>query len=1249
MSTKPDSIPFYRLRLDKYFVLLLWCFALAVFNLAHADALNLGSHQPKGESMQSAFQLTQTEKQWLAAHPRIIVGHMRDWAPFSFLSTNGHSIGISVDYVKALNKRLNNVLVLEPGNWADLYESLKHKRLDAILDITAKPEREAFFNFTVPYLDIPHVIVTRKEHSYLDSVVALSGKTVALEKGFGNVEYFKRNYPKVLIREYPNTHQALEAVSRGDVEAYAGNRSVAVYLMRQKVMSNLKVNRILNKKGSILSIGVRKDWPILRDLLNRALADITQMEIQQIHQNWLERYYDSEIALTPAERLWLERHPVIRIAYDEAFSPYSFRGHDQKFIGVSIDIVQELAKRLGVEFSVYPNGNWSELFKAAKKGDVDVIATLEERPERMMDFNFSQPYVSLSQYMVTRKSEIQAFQQPSSLTGKKVALVRDYSTAARALQEVKDIQPLFVANLQEAFYAVSSGQADATIADAGMAQHLLAQTGLQNLGLAGLYSTDKSLQRFGVRKDWPELTSILNKALNSLSYRDYLSIYAKWQIQEHVDTLDEMRPFKDRLSKQEKAWLAEHPVVRLGSDYAWPPFAKVSQDGSYKGIVADYMKLVEARLGIKFESSPILPWPDIVDRVSTQRLDVLDAAQATRERQESILFTEPYITQAIVIVTRDNVGYVNGLSALAGKTVSYEHGYEPFEHVLSPHPEIKPKTYENSLQALRAVSNGEVFAYLGNIATVSYLMRNQAITNVKVSGQLEQHFELSVGVRNDWPLLLSALQKALDSVSLEEKDAIYQKWVKVKVDPGLDGWEIVQYLAIAVGIVLLFLVWNLLLKRKVRAVTEQLQYRSYYDAMTGLPNRYLIQDRLSQLIKEARREDEYVAVLTIGLDNLTKINSSLGFAEGDQFIIEFSKRIQSSVRTGDTVGRFDGDTFIVLMGGLKSPREMDREAETLLNQFRQAYMVNGRELNVTASVGIALYPTDAAEVQTMLHYSGAALQFAKKNGKNNFSFYTRAMNEVVNRKLQLDEAMSGALERGEFQPHYQPKVVIKTGEICGFEILLRWHHPELGWVSPDEFIPVAEENGLILPIGEFVLQEALRQIALWKSEFGTNLSMAVNLSPVQLRESDLVNKVETMLRFSGVEAKFLELEITEGVLVDECQSVQTSLNALKALGLNVSMDDFGTGYSSLSYLRKYPFDIIKIDREFIMDLEVVQNNEELVIATIAMAHSLGLQVVAEGVETAQQLAFLDAHDCDIAQGYYFSKPIPADQIAQLFN
>ncbi|MDG6773177.1 transporter substrate-binding domain-containing protein [Thiomicrorhabdus sp. ZW0627] len=1176
------------------------------------------------------------------------MGHMRGWAPFSFVNRRGVSRGISIDYVKALNKRLNGALELVPGEWENLYGSVKDRHLDAVLDITDKPDREPYFNFTVPYLDVPHVIVTRQDQGYVTGAKALAGKTIALEKGFGNVDYFKQHFPKVLIHEYPNTQEALEAVSRGDVDAYAGNRSVALYLMRQKVMSNLKINGVMQKKGSVLSIGVRKDWPVLRDLLNRALADMSQTEIQTIHQKWLEQDYESEIALTPAERLWLQQHPVIRIAYDEAFAPYSYLGHAHKFAGVSVDISEEIAKRLGVKLSVYPNGNWSQLFTAAKKHEVDVIATLEERPERKDYFNFSQPYLSLTQYIVTRNDEKADYQKVSSLNGKRVALVRDYSTAERALSEVKNIQPRYYANLEEAFYAVSTGQADATIADAGMAQHLIAKTGLQNLGLAGLYSPDKSLQRFGVRKDWPELATILDKALNSLSYRDYLSVYAKWQIQEHVDPLNKMKPFRDRLTAEEKAWLSEHPIIRLASDYGWPPFEQMSKNGNYEGIIADYMKLVESRLGVKFEPSPFMPWTEIVKSVEDKKLDVLAAAQPTPERRKSILFTEPYLSQAIVIVTQDNVGYVNGLSALEGKTVAYEHGYAPIALVLEKHPEIQQNTFNDSSKALEAVSKGKVFAYLGNIATVSYLMRNQGITNIKVSGQLDEQYNLAVGVRDDWPLLMSAFQKALDSLSLEEKNAIYKKWIGVKVESGLGYWKVMQYLGIAAIVFLLFLAWNLMLKRKVRKVTDELQHRSYHDALTDLPNRFLINDRLNQLIKEARREDEYVAVITIGLDNVSMINSSLGFSSGDRFIIESAKRIQASLRTGDTVGRFDGDTFIVLMGGLKKPTEADRQAEALLNQFRTAYELDGRELKVTASIGIAFYPTDGKEAQTVFHHSGAALQYAKKNGKNSLSFYTQSMNEKVNRRMRLDEAMVGALERGEFQPHYQPKVDIKTGEICGFEVLLRWQHPELGSVRPDEFISVAEENGLILPIGEFVIREALKAVAAWEVTFERELSIAVNLSPVQFRDSTLVEKIERMLWDAELHPEKLELEITEGVLMSESESIHKSLNALKAIGLNISMDDFGTGYSSLSYLRKYPFDIIKIDREFIMDLEADENNRELVIATIAMAHGLGLQVVAEGVETAEELAFLAEHGCDIAQGYLFSPPVPHHDVAKLF-
>ncbi len=661
------------------------------------------------------------------------------------------------------------------------------------------------------------------------------------------------------------------------------------------------------------------------------------------------------------------------------------------------------------------------------------------------------------------------------------------------------------------------------------------------------------------------------------------------------------------------------------------------------------MKLVVDRLGITFKLIPASPWSAVLAKAEKKELDVLSIAQTTPARRNFLLFTKPYLSQGIVIVTRDNVGYVEDLSALAGKTVSYQKDSQTINQIMVRYPEIKQSLYKENLDALNAVANGKVFAYVGNLATVSYWMRKEGLTNIKVAVQLKQRVDLSVAVRDDWPLLRSAIQKALDSITQEEKNAIFKKWIGVKVDAGISYWKIAQYLAVFAMVLVVFLVWNLTLKRKIREVSDQLQHQSNYDSLTDFPNRFLVNDRLNQLIKEARRENEYVAVLTIGLDNLNKINSSLGFSVGDQFIIEFAKRIQQTLRFGDTAGRFDGDTFVVLIGGLKDPTEVDWTAEALMMQFRRPYEIKGRELNVTASVGVAFYPADGEAAQTVFRYSGAAMQYAKKNGKNNLSYYNRTMNEKINRKLQLDQAMIGALERGEFQPHFQPKLDIKSGEISGFEVLLRWFHPKMESIPPDEFIPVAEENGMILQIGEFVIKEALKMVVKWQQELNKPLSIAVNISPVQFKDPDLLHKVESLLRLYGVQPGMLEFEITEGVLIQESEAIQTTLEAFEKLGLKISMDDFGKGYSSLSYLRKYPFDIIKIDREFILDLEEVDSSKELIIATIAMAHSLGLQVVAEGVETIGQLEFLAEHGCDIAQGFLFSPPVAPEEVPGLFK
>ncbi len=430
---------------------------------------------------------------------------------------------------------------------------------------------------------------------------------------------------------------------------------------------------------------------------------------------------------------------------------------------------------------------------------------------------------------------------------------------------------------------------------------------------------------------------------------------------------------------------------------------------------------------------------------------------------------------------------------------------------------------------------------------------------------------------------------------------------------------------------------------------EHILRQAHYDSLTELPNRFLALDRLSQLLNEARRNRERVAVLFLDLDDFKKINDTLGHDTGDKLLKQAAARLQSAVRGGDTVGRLGGDEFIVLLGGLDNAADARPVAENLLGQFSEAFRIDNRELVLTASIGISVYPEDGDNPSELLRNSDSAMYHSKEQGRNTYSYFTDEMNRGVSRRLQIEEQLHGALGRDEFHVCYQPKVEIGSGRIVGAEALLRWNNPALGEVSPMEFIPIAEQSGLIVPIGRFVLSEALGHAAQWGKGTADDFTMAVNLSPRQFRDPNLLSFVEESIAAAGIEAASLELEITEGVLMSGHAAIDDTLAALNDFGVRIAMDDFGTGYSSLSYLRSYPFDVLKIDREFVSDLTHDATDRELVNAAIAMAHGLGLKVVAEGVETAEQNAFLAAQSCDYGQGWLFGKPVPAGEMAELLE
>ena len=434
-----------------------------------------------------------------------------------------------------------------------------------------------------------------------------------------------------------------------------------------------------------------------------------------------------------------------------------------------------------------------------------------------------------------------------------------------------------------------------------------------------------------------------------------------------------------------------------------------------------------------------------------------------------------------------------------------------------------------------------------------------------------------------------------------------------------------------------------------RTMALQMTHLAEHDFLTGLPNRMLLNDRVSQAIALASRHMKKVAVLFLDLDGFKHINDSLGHPIGDKLLQSIAKRLVACVRGSDTVSRQGGDEFVVLLSELEHPEDAAITARKMLQAVGEAHSIDRHELHVTTSIGVSVYPDDGLNAETLIKNSDTAMYQAKENGRQSYQYFKPAMSVLAVERQSIEESLRRALQRQEFALHYQPKVNLRTGTITGAEALLRWTHPIRGPVSPAEFIPVAEECGLILPLSNWVLREACKQARAWMDAGLSPVTMAVNISAMEFRDAHFLEGIFAILKDTGVDPRFLELELTESVLMKHAESTESILKTLKARGVQLAVDDFGTGYSSLSYLRKFPIDALKIDQSFVRQITTARDEETIVTAVISMGRSLKIRVIAEGVETREQLAFLQSHLCDEGQGYYFSRPVLPQQFAKLLK
>lgn len=428
-----------------------------------------------------------------------------------------------------------------------------------------------------------------------------------------------------------------------------------------------------------------------------------------------------------------------------------------------------------------------------------------------------------------------------------------------------------------------------------------------------------------------------------------------------------------------------------------------------------------------------------------------------------------------------------------------------------------------------------------------------------------------------------------------------------------------------------------------------LEYQAHHDSLTGLPNRALLPDRIEQAIAQAGRSGKQVAVVFVDLDHFKLINDSLGHHVGDRLLLEVASRLKTCVRGNDTVVRQGGDEFVLVLAEQQGEDDILAVVSRLLDAVSQPWTDNGQEYGLSCSIGVSCFPQDGDESGALLRSADAAMYQAKASGRSTYHFYTPELNQAVSERLELENSLRHALEREEFRVYYQPRIDVASSRIVGAEALIRWDCPGKGIVPPDSFISIAEETGLIIPIGQWILREACRQNSAWRRAGLPPIAVSVNLSPIQFRYTGLVDSVAAALTEAGLDPKSLELEVTESFVMHDAERINVAMQSLKALGVDIAVDDFGTGYSSLSYLKRFPVDRLKVDKSFVRDIDSDPDDAAIVRAIITLGHALNLRVVAEGVETAAHLDYLKLHGCDEVQGYYFSRPVPASQLESLLR
>lgn len=952
--------------------------------------------------------------------------------------------------------------------------------------------------------------------------------------------------------------------------------------------------------------------------------------------------------LTATEIQWLEQHPKLRLGIDRSFSPYEWIDQDGTYTGIAADYIALLEQRLGIEIvPVTDKTSWQEVLKAAESGEFDLMSCLVKTDQRETFLQFSEPYLSSTAVIISEQSR-GYIGTLDKLTGMKIAIHKGHFTNELLRRDHPQLHIINPPTIDAALALVAEGKADAFVGDATAASYVMKREGFLNLSFSG-HTQYRSEFRMAVPLHHPVLAGIITKALNSITEEERNAIYDHWSglVVPHGISLETLLK-----------WAAVAVVLLLSFSY-WNYRLQHSQ-AAHRASEQRFRNLVHTTNGIVWEANPVTNtvtyitdnverllgypasdwqaqgfWLNHVhpeDREQT-RADYWEQAKKLNDFESSYRFINAqgdtvWIRDIVSVVSEDGAakllrGLMLDITEQKKAEMLILKSEGRFRELIESLPAIAVQGYDENLKTIYwNEASSDLYGYSRSDAIGKSLLDLIIPDNLKEE-VLEHHRQwLEKGI----PIPASELE-------LQHRDGhlipVYSS--HVMLGSGTTGKEMY-----CIDI-------SLAEQKRVNAELTQL---AQYDPLTQLPNRRTSSDRLDQMMKRADRSGHKVAVMMIDLDHFKEVNDTLGHDQGDRVLQQATARLETCIRETDTVARLGGDEFLIILESASEISAIERVARTILQKMSEPFTLNETLSYLSASIGITFYPDDATNKDALLKNADQAMYAAKQRGRNRFHYFTREMQEFAQHRRNMLNDLRCAISREQLEIHYQPIVDLDTAEIHKAEALLRWNHPS-GQIPPADFIPLAEEAGLISEIGDWVFAEVSRQSASWRHQYQRDIQLSVNTSSAQYRNEHYCGEqwFKDMAE-QGMKAASLCVEITESLLLEPDESALKKLLTLRDKGIEVSLDDFGTGYCSLAYLKQFHIDYLKIDRSFIQNIQ--PHNSDLVLceAMIVMAHTLGIKVIAEGVETEQQRQLLLDMGCDFAQGYFYSRPLSAERFAE---